>query len=127
MIDNMIEIELDEPDAFLKIKETLTRIGIASKKTQTLWQSCHILHKRGFYYIVHFKELFALDGKPTEFTEEDINRRNYIANLLQSWGLLKLKSEAPVNPDIKVGVKIVQYNEKFNWELVTKYSIGAKK
>jgi hypothetical protein len=127
MIDNMIEIELDEPDAFLKIKETLTRIGIASKKTQTLWQSCHILHKRGFYYIVHFKELFALDGKPTEFTEEDINRRNYNANLLQSWGLLKLKSEAPVNPDIKVGVKIVQYNEKFNWELVTKYSIGAKK
>ena len=127
MIETMIEVELDQPDDFLKVRETLSRIGIASRKENTLYQSCHILHKQGRYYIVHFKELFALDGKPTNFSENDEARRNSITNLLEEWGLIKI-----VNGDIKTNVaplsqiKILTYEEKDGWNLVTKYNIGKK-
>ena len=123
----MIEVALDQPDDFLKIKETLTRIGVASKKDNKLFQSCHILHKQGKYYIVHFKELFALDGKPTDFSENDVCRRNTITNLLQEWGLLKIvlgdteSFVAPMNQ-----IKIISYSEKDDWELIPKYNIGKK-
>ena len=123
----MVEIELEEPDDFLKVKETLTRIGVASKKDNKLFQSCHILHKQGKYYIVHFKELFALDGKPTDFSENDVCRRNTITNLLQEWGLLKIvlgdteSFVAPMNQ-----IKIISYSEKDDWELIPKYNIGKK-
>lgn len=120
------EVVLAHPDDFLKIKETLTRIGVASKKDNTLYQSCHILHKRGRYFIVHFKELFALDGKEVDITDNDIERRNTIVNLLAEWGLLKLKTElygyAPLSQ-----IKIVAYKDKSNWVLQPKYSIGNKK
>jgi hypothetical protein len=129
---NMIEVLLNDPDDFLKVKETLTRIGIASKKENTLFQSCHILHKRGKYYLVHFKELFALDGKETDFTVSDIQRRNTIIKLLVEWNLITLKEPkeyqkilenlAPLNL-----VKIIPHKEKHNWKLVAKYSIGKKK
>lgn len=134
----MLEITLDDPDAFLKVKETLTRIGIASKKERhdaanislkpQLFQSCHILHKHGKYFIVHFKELFALDGKPCSITQTDIERRNVIANLLQEWNLLKI-----VNPvkyksiGLISQIKVIAYRDKDNWELCTKYSIGNNK
>ena len=124
----MVEIELEEPDDFLKVKETLTRIGVASKKDNKLFQSCHILHKQGKYYIVHFKELFALDGKPTDFSDNDVGRRNTIANLLQEWGLISIVSGdteenvAPMNQ-----IKIISFSEKDEWELITKYNIGKKK
>ena len=123
----MIEVALDQPDDFLKIKETLTRIGVASKKDNKLFQSCHILHKQGKYYIVHFKELFALDGKPTDFSENDVCRRNTITNLLQEWGLLKIvfgdteSFVAPMNQ-----INIISYSEKDDWELIPKYNIGKK-
>ena len=126
--DEMLEITLANPDAFLKVKETLTRIGIASKNDATkphLYQSCHILHKQGKYFIVHFKELFALDGKPSSISIDDIERRNVIANLLQEWSLLvivKLDKYKAVNKISQI--KIVPYREKENWELVSKYSIG---
>ena len=125
----MIECTIDEPDDFLKIRETLTRIGVASRKDKTLFQSCHILHKQGRYYIVHFKELFALDGKPTNFSENDQARRNTIANLLAEWGLIKLvdsnrtsEQTVPLNQ-----LKILAYKEKDEWELTAKYNIGSKK
>ena len=127
-IEDLIEVELEEDDDFLKVRETLTRIGVASKKDMTLFQSCHILHKRGKYYIVHFKELFALDGKPTNFSENDIGRRNTIANLLAEWGLLSLV-DAKQTQDLVVSlnqIKIISYKSKKDWNLVTKYSIGRR-
>lgn len=128
-VEDMVEVTLDERDDFLKVKETLTRIGVASKKDQTLYQSCHILHKQGKYYIVHFKELFALDGRPTNLSESDIARRNTIANLLHEWGLIKLvnedKTKEPVTPLNQI--KILPHKEKDQWQLVSKYSIGKKK
>ena len=126
--DQMIEITLNEPDDFLKVRETLTRIGVASRKEKKLYQSCHILHKQGRYYIVHFKELFALDGKPTNFDEGDISRRNTIANLLAEWGLVDLVkpdlSQEPVAPLSQI--KVLSYGDKSKWQLVAKYNIGRK-
>lgn len=128
IIDDFIEVELKTSDDFLKVKETLTRIGIASRKDKKLYQSCHILHKRGKYYIVHFKELFKLDGKPSSLSPQDIGRRNAIANILAEWGLLKLvdpiKSKEPLCPINQV--KIISYKEKVDWNLETKYNIGKK-
>lgn len=128
-LDSLIEVILEEQDDFLKVRETLSRIGVASKKDKKLFQSCHILHKQGRYYIVHFKELFALDGKPTNFSEEDEGRRNTIANLMAEWGLLMLvdvkKSKEPVAPISQI--KVLSYSEKEDWELITKYSIGTKR
>jgi len=128
LIDSMIEISLNEKDDFLKVKETLTRIGIASRKDNTLYQSCHILHKQGKYYITHFKELFALDGKETDFSENDISRRNTIANLLAEWGLITLvdpaKSADLVAPISQI--KIIAFKDKNNWNLQSKYNIGNK-
>jgi hypothetical protein len=128
-IDNLLEITLKEEDDFLKVRETLTRIGVASRKERKLYQSCHILHKKGKYYIVHFKELFALDGKTTDFDENDLGRRNTIANLLAEWGLVNIvskdKASEPVAPLSQI--KILSYTERDDWELVTKYSIGTKK
>ncbi|NBP01728.1 MAG: translation repressor protein [Proteobacteria bacterium] len=127
-IEDMIEVTLNAKDDFLKIRETLTRIGVASKKEKELYQSCHILHKQGKYYIVHFKELFALDGKPTDITDNDLARRNTIALLLEDWGLLKL-----VNPkqtdNLQVSlsqIKIIGFREKDDWQLIPKYNIGKK-
>ena len=126
--DNMIEVKLKEGDDFLKVRETLTRIGVASRKDKTLYQSCHILHKQGRYFIVHFKELFALDGKPSNFTESDISRRNTIANLLAEWGLLTLVtpdlSKQPVAPISQI--KVLPFKEKDQWNLTAKYNIGKK-
>ena len=128
-IDEMVECTLSEPDDFLKIRETLTRIGVASRKDKTLFQSCHILHNQGRYFIVHFKELFALDGKPTNFSENDQARRNTISNLLAEWGLIKLvnpeKSSALIVPLNQL--KILAYKEKDEWALTAKYNIGSKK
>lgn len=133
--NDLIEVKLAAPDDFLKVKETLTRIGVASKKDKILFQSCHILHKRdkdtkeSRYYIVHFKELFKLDGKPTTITEEDVARRNTIANILAEWGLVTLldkpKSASPVAPISSI--KIVSYKDKSNWKLEAKYNIGTNK
>lgn len=129
MLDTLIEVTIEEEDDFLKIRETLTRIGVASRKDQKLYQSCHILHKQGKYYIVHFKELFALDGKPSNFGDEDKARRNTIANLLEEWGLVKLvdrkKSAEPVAPLSQI--KVLPFKEKDDWELVAKYNIGVRK
>ena len=131
MIDvkDLVEVTLKEQDDFLKVRETLTRIGVASKKDKTLFQSCHILHKRGQYYVVHFKELFALDGKPTDITENDLARRNAIVNLLEDWGLLKVvdkkQTETP-EPIFLSQIKIISHKEKHEWQLVPKYNIGAK-
>ena len=128
LIDSLIEVRLGEEDDFLKVRETLTRIGVASRKDSTLYQSCHILHKQGKYYIVHFKELFALDGKPANISENDIQRRNAIAKLLEEWGLITI-----INPQIMIDniaplhqIKIISFKEKHEWELVTKYNIGKK-
>jgi len=127
---DLIEVTLNEKDDFLKVRETLTRIGVASKKDRTLYQSCHILHKQGKYYIVHFKELFALDGKPTDITENDLSRRNAIAKLLQDWGLVSIvnvaQSEVPA-PIFLSQVKIISHKEKEDWNLVPKYNIGSSK
>ena len=126
--DSMLEVTLAEPDNFLKVRETLTRIGIASKKDNTLYQSCHILHNQGRYFIVHFKELFALDGKESNITSGDIERRNAIASLLQDWDLLKIL--VPTTADQKASlsqIKVVSYKEKAEWELVPKYNIGKKR
>ena len=128
-LDEFVEVKLPDPQAFLKVKETLTRIGVASKKDKTLYQSCHILHKQGHYYLVHFKEMFMLDGKPTDFSEEDRGRRNTIVNLLAEWGLITLvdpkKSEEPLTPLNRI--KIISYSEKADWNLVAKYSLGKKR
>lgn len=126
-----VEILLEDEDAFLKVRETLTRIGVSSRKEKVLYQSCHILHKQGRYVILHFKELFALDGKPSSISENDIERRNAIVNLLEEWGLLTIVKEeryklvdnmAPLHQ-----IKIISYREKDDWELVSKYTIGKKK
>ena len=124
----MVEVTLNEPDDFLKVKETLTRIGVASKRDNTLYQSCHILHKQGKYYIVHFKELFALDGKPSNFSENDEARRNAIAKLLDEWKLVRLKDFSLVEQmSVPVShLKIISHKDKDNWNLVSKYNIGNK-
>lgn len=126
-IEHLLEVKLENRDDFLTVRETLTRIGISSYKQKKLYQSCHILHKRGKYYIVHFKELFKLDGKPTKIEENDIARRNTIANLLDEWGLLKLvdpnKSKDLVVPVREI--KILPYSQKEDWVLETKYNIGS--
>lgn len=126
--DMMLEVTLKEPDDFLKVRETLTRIGVASRKERKLYQSCHILHKRGKYYVVHFKELFALDGKPTNITTNDVERRNRIAKLLSDWGLIDIAREegvenlAPLNQ-----IKVLSFKDKGEWTLESKYNIGKKK
>ena len=128
MLESMIEVNLKNDDDFLKIRETLTRIGVASHKNKTIYQSCHILHKQGRYYIVHFKELFALDGKPSNFGEDDISRRNTIVNLLSEWGLVSpvdmSKSKDPVAPLNQI--KVLPFKEKNEWNLEAKYNIGKK-
>ena len=124
--EQMLEVGLKEPDDFLKVRETLSRIGVASRKERKLYQSCHILHKQGRYYIVHFKELFALDGKKTNLSENDIARRNTIANLLKDWDLINILGEveevAPLSQ-----IKVLSFSEKNEWTLETKYNIGKKK
>ena len=128
-IEDMLEISFKENDDFLKIRETLTRIGVASRKDKTLYQSCHILHKRGKYYLVHFKELFALDGKESSITENDLARRNAIARLLEEWDLLSIldeeKSSTPLAPMSQI--KVLPHKEKPEWNLVAKYNIGNAK
>jgi len=126
--DQMVEISLNEPDDFLKVRETLTRIGVASRKEKKIYQSCHILHKQGRYFIVHFKELFALDGKHANLTQNDVQRRNRIVQLLADWGLIsiinaeKIQDIAPLNQ-----IKVLSYKDKADWILETKYNIGSKK
>ena len=126
--DKMVEVSLGEPDDFLKVRETLTRIGVASRKEKKLYQSCHILHKQGRYFIVHFKELFALDGKRANLTVNDVQRRNRIAQLLADWGLIKISNAdqiqdiAPLNQ-----IKVLAYKDKGDWILEPKYNIGRKK
>ena len=124
--DQMLEVSLNEPDDFLKVRETLSRIGVASRKEKKLYQSCHILHKKGKYYIVHFKELFALDGKNTNLSINDIARRNTIANLLKDWGLVELRGVAE-NVAPLSQIKVLSFGEKSEWILETKYNIGKKK
>ena len=128
-MDTMVECLLNEPDDFLKVRETLTRIGVASRKDKIIYQSCHILHKQGRYFIVHFKELFALDGKPTNFSENDQARRNTIANLLAEWGLIKLINPEEISELVVPlnQLKILAFKEKDLWELTAKYNIGSKK
>lgn len=128
IVSDLVEVNILEPDNFLKIKETLERIGIVSRKTKTVFQSCHILHKQGRYYIVHFKELFKLDGRTSDFSEEDRHRRNVIVNMLEKWGLLSVvvpEKVADVGENINVGV--ISYNDKKNWKLVSKYTLGQKR
>jgi len=126
--DKMVEVLLSEPDDFLKVRETLTRIGVASRKEKKLYQSCHILHKQGKYYIVHFKELFALDGKRANLSVNDVQRRNRIIQLLSDWGLVSI-----LKPDVATDIaplnqiKVIAYKEKGDWSLETKYNIGKKK
>ena len=126
--DQMVEVILGEPDDFLKVRETLTRIGVASRKEKKIYQSCHILHKQGRYYLVHFKELFALDGKHANLTQNDVQRRNRIAQLLSDWGLVsvvdseRIRDIAPLNQ-----IKVLSYKDKGDWMLETKYNIGSKK
>lgn len=126
--DQLVEIQLNNPDDFLKVKETLTRIGVASRKEQILYQSCHILHKKGKYYIVHFKEMFLLDGKSASLSESDIGRRNTIIGLLQDWELVKVVDNATIAAPIAAmnQIKIVAFKDKKDWQLVPKYSIGKK-
>ena len=124
--EHMLEVGLNEPDDFLKVRETLSRIGVASRKERKLYQSCHILHKQGRYYIVHFKELFALDGKDTNLSENDIARRNTIANLLKDWGLITVIGEVTTVAPLSQ-IKVLSYREKNEWTLETKYNIGKKK
>ena len=129
VLETLIEVRLGEEDDFLKVRETLTRIGVASRKDKTLYQSCHILHKQGKYYIVHFKELFALDGKPSDFSTEDKGRRNTIVKLLSDWGLIAIVDpDKIVDPQTPLNqIKILPFKEKNEWSLVTKYNIGRKK
>jgi hypothetical protein len=127
-VENMVEVKLSQPDDFLKIRETLSRIGIASKKDKKLYQSCHILHKQGRYFIVHFKELFGLDGKQTNFSEEDQFRRNTIVKLLNDWGLVTVVNEAKITQQAPLSqIKVIAFKEKNEWVLETKYNIGKKK
>ena len=124
----MVEVVLNEPDDFLKVRETLTRIGVASRKEKKLYQSCHILHKQGKYYITHFKELFALDGKHANLTVNDVQRRNRIARLLSDWGLVSIVSEDDVSDIAPLNqIKVLSFRDKGEWILETKYSIGSKK
>lgn len=129
IVDTLLEVRLTQEDDFLKVRETLTRIGVASRKDKTLYQSCHILHKQGRFYIVHFKEMFALDGKPSNFSDEDKGRRNTIAKLLEDWGLIVIidqeKAKEPTAPMNQI--KILPHKEKDDWILVQKYNIGRKK
>ena len=125
--DQMLEVGLNEPDDFLKVRETLSRIGVASRKDKKLFQSCHILHKQGKYYIVHFKELFALDGKDTNISENDIARRNTIANLLSDWDLIKVIGKSSIESAPLSQIKVISFKEKNDWILETKYNIGKKK
>ena len=125
---SMLEVTLNEPDDFLKVRETLTRIGVASRKDNKLFQSCHILHKQGRYFIVHFKELFLLDGKKSNLEENDIARRNTIAQLMSDWGLISIEDNSKVQPLAPMRqIKIIPFKEKTNWELCPKYNIGNNK
>ena len=128
-VKDLVEITLEEEDDFLKVRETLTRIGVSSRTENKLYQSCHILHKRGKYYIVHFKELFALDGLPTDISETDLGRRNTITSLLEEWGLLSIVDSSKVKePKVSLAqIKIISYNDKRDWELLPKYHIGRRK
>ena len=128
-VEALVEIKLKQPDDFLKVKETLTRIGVASKKDKTLYQSCHILHKQSRYYIVHFKELFMLDGKPSNFSDNDAARRNTIVNLLAEWDLIQVVDTDKVKDNVVPinQLKIISFKEKDDWNLVAKYNIGNKK
>ena len=128
-LDEMVEVTLSNAEDFLKVRETLTRIGVASRKDRKLYQSCHILHKQKRYFIVHFKELFALDGKPSNFSDEDRSRRNTIANLLAQWGLVTLVDSDMVNLDLAPisHIKIISHKDKEDWELEPKYNIGKKR
>lgn len=128
-LDSLIEVKIGEDEDFLKIKETLTRIGVASRKDKKLYQSCHIFHKQGKYYIVHFKEMFAIDGKPSNFSEEDMGRRNKIIELLQDWGLLKvIEDERIKSPMVLMSqIKVINHKEKGDWTLEAKYNMGRKK
>jgi|TARA_B100000085_G_C18377139_1_gene444784 hypothetical protein len=127
-IENMVEVQLSQPDDFLKIRETLSRMGIASKKDRKLYQSCHILHKQGRYFIVHFKELFGLDGKQTNFSTEDEQRRNTIVKLLNDWGLVTVVNEAKITQQAPLSqIKVIAFKEKSEWVLETKYNIGKKR
>lgn len=126
--DMMVEVSLPDPDNFLKVRETLTRIGVASRQDKKLYQSCHILHKQGRYFIVHFKELFALDGKNSTISKDDLVRRDTIACLLEDWGLIKILKRLDVNKKESLSqIKIVPFKEKHEWELVPKYTIGRKR
>ncbi len=129
IVDTLLEVRLGEEDDFLKVRETLTRIGVASRKDKALYQSCHILHKQGKFYIVHFKEMFALDGKDTNFSDEDKGRRNTIAKLLEDWGLVKIVDPQRFQEPkaSMVQIKILPHKEKDEWTLITKYAIGKKK
>ena len=126
--DQMIEVVLNEPDDFLKVRETLTRIGVASRKEKKIYQSCHILHKQGKYYIVHFKELFALDGKNTNLSLNDVQRRNRISKLLSDWGLISIVDESQIEDVAPLNqIKVLSYKDKGEWTLESKYNIGRKK
>ena len=124
--DKMLEVKLKEPDDFLKVREPLSRIGVASRKERKLYQSCHILHKQGRYFIVHFKELFALDGKGTNISENDVSRRNSIASLLSDWGLVEIIGDSEPKAPLSQ-IKVISFKEKHEWTLETKYNIGKKK
>jgi len=125
---SMVEVKLKQPDDFLKVRETLTRIGVASRNEKKLYQSCHILHKQGRYYIVHFKELFLLDGKNSDFSDNDLQRRNRITKLLSDWGLVDVVNEQMIEDASSISqIKILPHKEKAEWELIPKYSIGSKK
>ncbi len=126
--NDMVEVNLKEPDDFLKVRETLTRIGVASRKERKLYQSCHILHKKGQYYIVHFKELFALDGKKANLSENDLQRRNRIIKLLSDWGLVEIVKESSIKDAAPLSqIKVIAYKEKSEWLLESKYNIGKKR
>ena len=127
-LSKFVEVVFNEPDDFLKVRETLTRIGVSARKEKVLYQSCHILHKQGQYYIVHFKELFALDGKPSNISENDIQRRNAIAKLLEEWGLIKILNPKLLEDNIAPlhQIKIIAFKEKDEWSLIPKYNIGKK-
>jgi len=127
-LNNFMEVTLKHQDDFLKVRETLTRIGVSSRKEKVLYQSCHILHKQGKYYIVHFKELFALDGKPSNISENDIQRRNAIAKLLEEWGLIKIMNPKLLEDNVAPlhQIKIISFKEKDDWDLIAKYNIGKK-
>jgi hypothetical protein len=127
-LSKFVEVKLNEQDDFLKVRETLTRIGVSSRKEKVLYQSCHILHKQGRYYIVHFKELFALDGKPSNISDNDVHRRNAIAKLIEEWGLVTILNPEVIGEDVAPlhQIKIISFREKDEWELITKYNIGKK-